>query len=102
MAPWNVALQDPLSMGFSGQEYWSGLPFPSPGELLSPGIEPGSPALAGRYFYHLAALYVRKYIFKDSEELPNSTVVTWGRRYKWEKGWKPGLEGGQREVYLYP
>ena len=35
--------QTPLSMGFSRQEYWSGLPFPSPGELPDPGIEPGSP-----------------------------------------------------------
>ena len=35
----------PLSMGFSGQEYWSGLPCPSPGDLPNPGIEPGSPAL---------------------------------------------------------
>ena len=37
--------QDPLSMEFSRQEYWSGLPFPSPGDLHNPGIEPGSPAL---------------------------------------------------------
>ena len=37
--------QAPLSMGFSRQEYWSGLPFPSPGDLPDPGIEPGSPAL---------------------------------------------------------
>ena len=43
--PWTVAYQAPLSMGFSGQEYWSGLPFPSPGDLLDPGIEPGSPVL---------------------------------------------------------
>ena len=35
----------PLSMGFPRQEYWSGLPFPSPGDLPNPGIEPGSPAL---------------------------------------------------------
>ena len=40
-----VALQAPLSMGFSRQEYWSGWPFPSPGELPNPGIEPRSPAL---------------------------------------------------------
>ena len=39
------AHQAPLSMGFSRQEYWSGLPFPSPGYLPNPGIEPGSPAL---------------------------------------------------------
>ena len=42
---WTVAHQAPLSMGFSRQEYWSGLPFPSPGDLPDPGIEPGSPAL---------------------------------------------------------
>ena len=43
--PWTVAYQAPPHMGFSRQEYWSGLPFPSPGELPDPGIEPGSPAL---------------------------------------------------------
>ena len=44
MTPWTVAGQAPLSMGFSRQEYWSGLPFPSPGDLPNPGIEPWSPA----------------------------------------------------------
>ena len=43
--PWTVACQAPLSMEFSSQEYWSGLPFPSPGGLRDPGIEPVSPAL---------------------------------------------------------
>ena len=43
--PWTVACQAPVSMGFSRQEYWSGLPFPSPGDLPNPGIEPRSPAL---------------------------------------------------------
>ena len=43
--PWTVAYQAPPSMGFSRQEYWGGLPFPSPGDLPNPGIEPGSPAL---------------------------------------------------------
>ena len=43
--PWTVACQAPPSMGFSRQEYWSGLPFPSPGDLPDPGIEPGSPTL---------------------------------------------------------
>ena len=43
--PWTVAYQAPPSMGFSRQEYWSGLPFPSPGDLPDPGIEPGSPTL---------------------------------------------------------
>ena len=44
MTPWTVAHQAPPSMGFSRQEYWSGLPFPSPGDLPGPGIEPGTPA----------------------------------------------------------
>ena len=51
--PWTVACQTPLSMGFSRQEHWSGLPFPSPGDLPDPEIEPASPvspALAGRLF----------------------------------------------------
>ena len=43
--PWIVVYQAPLSMGFSSQEYWGGLPFPSPGDLPNPGIEPGSPTL---------------------------------------------------------
>ena len=43
--PWTVDHQAPLSMGFSRQEYWSGLPFPSPGDLPNPGIEPRSPAM---------------------------------------------------------
>ena len=43
--PWTVACQAPPSMGFSRQEYWSGLPFPSPGDLPDPEIESGSPAL---------------------------------------------------------
>ena len=48
--PWTVAYQAPPSMGFSRQEYGSGLPFPSPGVLSNPGIKPESPALAGRFF----------------------------------------------------
>ena len=43
--PWTAASQAPPSMGFSRQEYWSGLPFPSPGDLPNSGIEPGSPSL---------------------------------------------------------
>ena len=45
MTPWTVTLQAPLSRGFSRQEYWSGLPFPSPRDLPNPEIEPGSPTL---------------------------------------------------------
>ena len=51
--PWTVTRQAPLSKGFSKQEYWSGMPFPPPGDLPDPGIKPAfpvSPALAGRFF----------------------------------------------------
>ena len=53
VTPWTVAHQAPLSMGFSRQEYWSGLPFLPPGDLPNPGMEPessASPALAGEFF----------------------------------------------------
>ena len=48
--PWAVAYQSPPSMEFSKQEYWSGLPFPSPGDRPDLAIEPGSPTFAGRHF----------------------------------------------------
>ena len=54
---WTVACEAPLFMGFSRQEYWTGLPFPSPRDLPDPGIEPPSlisPALAGWILYHCA------------------------------------------------
>ena len=53
VAPWTVAQQVPLPVEFSRQEYWSRLPFPTPGALPDPGIEPTSlvsPVLAGRFF----------------------------------------------------
>ena len=49
--PWAVAHQAPLSMGFPRQEYWSGLPYPSPGNLPDSGIEPASPAWADGFFF---------------------------------------------------
>ena len=51
VTPWAVAHQAPLSLGFSKQEYWSGLPFPSPGDLPDPGIKPESPALQAEVVY---------------------------------------------------
>ena len=61
---WTVAHQAPLSMGFSRQEYWSGLPCPPPGDLCDPGIEPTSltsPALADRFFTTSATWEALKY-----------------------------------------
>ena len=50
VSPWIVAHKAPLSLGFPRQEYWSELPFPSPGHLPDPGIESAFPTLAGGYF----------------------------------------------------
>ena len=63
--PWTVARQAPLSMGFSRQEYWSGLPFSPPGNLPSPGIEPTlltSPLLADGFFTTSASWEALSYV----------------------------------------
>ena len=65
VTPWTVARQAPLPMGFSRQEYWSGLPFPSPGDLLDPGMELESPALAGEFF---------------TTETPGKPTLIWNRK----------------------
>ena len=69
---WTVAHQAPLSMGFSRQEYWSELPFPSPGDLPHPGIEPkspASPALAVGFFTTVPLLRLIFRVFRDSLHL---------------------------------
>ena len=67
--PWTVAHQAPPSMGFSRQEYWSGLPFPSPGDLPDPGIEPVSPALQVDSLQpsRQGRPYVIMYLYKPTE-----------------------------------
>ena len=77
--PWTVACQDCPSMGFSRQEYWSGLPFPSPGDLPNPGIEPGSPTLQADS-YHLSHLGIPgiKTVFLNKKFLTT-------RKLKWKK-----------------
>ena len=73
-----VSHQAPLSMGFSRQEYWNGLPFPSPGDLANPGIEPmflQSPALAGRFFTTIATWEAPKlltFVYKNELTIPTS------------------------------
>ena len=60
--PWTVACQAPLSVGFSRQEYWSGLPYPPPGDLPDLGIKPTSlmsPALAGGFFTTRATIRLK-------------------------------------------
>ena len=70
VTPWTVAYQAPLSMRFSRQEYWSGLPFPTPRDLPDPGIEPASlasPPLAGRFFIILLQVLRLQELVMDRE-----------------------------------
>ena len=72
--PWTIAGQAPLSMGFSRQEYWSGLPCPPPGDLPNPGFKPASltsPALAGGFFTSSATFVSKLYIFWSSTTAKN-------------------------------
>ena len=80
VTPWTVTYQAPLSMGFSRQEYWSGLPFPSPGNLSNPGIELMSSCIVGRRFYclrHQGSQYICTYwllAIGKNEILPLLTI----------------------------
>ena len=73
-APQTVAQTAALSMGFSRQEYWSGLPFPSPEDLSHPGIEPTSPALAGKFFTTKSPRKPKQLPFTEHLMLPDSSV----------------------------
>ena len=77
VTPCTVACQGPLSMRLPRQEYWSGLPFPSPGYLPGPGIEPMSPASAGRFFTTESPVNKALYFIKngkDSEDLSREFI----------------------------
>ena len=79
---WTVARQVPLSMGFSRQEYWSGLPFPSSWDLPDPGIEPVSPvssALAGRFFTTSATWILPKIRYSNISMLLRNIEIDFGR-----------------------
>ena len=71
--PRTVAYQSPQSMEFSSQEYWSGLPFPSPGDLPHPGIKPRSPWVAGRCFTVWAT--------REAKKATNKTTKKWKKMY---------------------
>ena len=78
LRPHGLVCQVPLSMKFSRQEYWSGLPFPSPRDLADPGIEPVSlvsPLLAGRFFTMWGTREARGNI--NQQLLPNDSILSW-------------------------
>ena len=90
VTPQTVAGQAPLSVGFSRQVYWSGLPFPPPGDLPNPGIELTSPALAGRCFTTEPPLY---YLKPPGQPVGSrqsfSKQTAWGPRGEMPWAWTP-------------
>ena len=79
--PWTVAYQAPLSMGFFRQEYWRGLPFPSPGDLPDPGIEPESPALEADALTSEPPGKVLIHLFEFISETLAPCLVSWWQRF---------------------
>ena len=73
--PWTVAYQAPPSMGFSRQEYWSGLPFPSPGDLSNPGIEPGSSSFWADALQSEPPGKLQRFLNKLEIELPYDPAI---------------------------
>ena len=91
VTPRTIIHQAPLSMGFSRQKYWSGLPFPSPGDVLHPRIKPGFPALQAGYF--LTELWGKPSTPVSLKCTPrHSRIVSW----KQKRGEKEALEIGAR------
>ena len=78
MTPWPVAHQASLSVEFSRQEYWSGLPFPSPGNLPNSGIKPGSPALqANSLPFSIRDLYLENIKNSDNSIIKRQIIFKW-------------------------
>ena len=77
MTPWIVACQAPLSIEFSRQGYWNGLPFPTPGDLPNPGIEPISlVSLAGRFWdtHILVGVYLKCVVYSKLKQSINESL----------------------------
>ena len=89
---WTVAYQAPPSIGFSRQEYWNGLPLPSPGDLPNPGIEPRSPALQADALTSELLLLLLSHFSRArfcatpkmaAHQVPPSTGIIQGRILEW-------------------
>ena len=86
--PWTVAHQAPLSMKFSKQEYWSRLPFPTPGDLPNPGTEPASlcvSSIGSRFLYHCATWEVK--FFSQIQHIKHILYAQEARRETLPKTW---------------
>ena len=99
--PWTVAHQAPLSMGFPRQEHWSGLLFPPPGNILNPGTELASSALAGRFFTTWEAPRRSAWSEKGAESV--ECLMNWGHNaWKVRKTLTEAGSLGDRDVACLP
>ena len=111
LATWTVASQAPLSTGLSRQEYWSMLPFPSPGDLPNPGVEPGSPALQADSLLTQVRVKPGGTNGKDPtcqwRRYKRRGFNPWVREIPWRRKWQPapvflpGKSHGQRSLAGY-
>ena len=107
VSPWTAARQAPLSMGFSRQEHWSGLPLPSPGDLPDRGTEPTrltSPALAGRFFAASAtreALPLQRSLTQLQAHWPPHRFWNMPRTSSWPE-YVPGTPPRELTAHLSP
>ena len=84
--PWTVTCQAPLPMEFSRQEYWSGLPFPSPGDLPDPGIKPRPPTLqADSLASEPPPLYPHQFLLEPPEGAESNEKIHGMKEVKWER-----------------
>ena len=95
-----------MFMGFSQQEYWSGLPFPPPGDLPDPGIKPRSPVLASGFFTteppgkpdeHIYTLLCLKWITNKDLPIAHETLLN----VLWHLRWEGNLGGESGYMYMY-
>ena len=84
--PWTMALQAPLPVEFPRQEYWSGLPFPPPGDLPDPGLEPESPELAGGFYTSQPT--EKPTVTEDPGKRVLPTEWAWGTPRSFNSGWE--------------
>ena len=89
VTPWTVARQAPLSMGFSRQEHWRGLPFPPPGDLSDPGIKLSSVSRIGRWIPYHWEVFTSIYIYEICLQWGRPRSDPWARKIPWRRAWLP-------------
>ena len=97
VTPWSLACQVPPSMGFSRQEYWSGLPFPSPGDLPDPGIKPRSPTLQADALISMMRLCNRIWQELPAPSIQGQLQILLGPR---QATWREQTDGQNPEAWM--